>query len=83
MRLVKKNIKDIVYKREHVLGKVQTIVTEFVKSDMECAEIVDHHCKTAWVAAGCVNKAIKTLKINGVKAVSRDGHCYILREDKK
>lgn len=87
MRLVKKDIKsvkDIEYGK-HIPGKVQAIVTEFVESDMECAEIVDHDCKNAWIAAGCANKAIKSLKIKGVIAVSRKGHCYIIRikEDKR
>lgn len=82
MRLVKKNIKSVEYGK-HIPGKVQAIVNEFVESDMECAEIVDHDCKNGWIVTGCVNKAIKALKINGVKAVSRDGHCYIFREDKR
>lgn len=82
MRLVKKNINSIEHCK-HVPGKIQAIVTEFVESDMDCAEVVDHDCKNGLIATGCVNKAIKALKINSVKAVSRDGHCYIFREDKK
>ncbi len=84
MRLVKKNIKSVEYGK-HKPGKVQAIVNEFVESDMECAEIVDHDCKNAWIAAGCVNKAIKSLKVKGVRAISRKEHCYIVRvkEDKK
>ena len=79
MRLVKsdiRKIKKVNYSRTNNFE----ILEEFVESDMDCAEVKDFTQISAWSCASSLNASIKRFNIGGIKAISREGKCYLIKK---
>lgn len=79
MKLVKsdiRKIKKVNYSRTNNLE----ILGEFVESDMDCAEVKDFIHKSAMSCASALNASIKRFNIGGIKAISREGKCYLIKK---
>lgn len=78
MKFVKCDMSEIgiTYKRTKNL----TILDEFRKSGLECARLEEWDYKDACCGAGSLNKAIKHFKMPGIRAFSRNGQIYLVKE---
>lgn len=56
------------------------ILDEFKKSGLECARLEEWDYKNACCGAGSLNKTIKHFKFAGVRAYSRNGNIYLVKE---
>lgn len=79
MRLVKSDIRKI-EKTNFSRTKNLEILEEFVESDMDCAEVKDFTQITAMSCATSLNNSIKRFNIGGIKAISREGKCYLIKK---
>lgn len=79
MRLVKSDIRKI-KKVNYSKTCNLKILEEFVESDMDCAEIKDFTHKSAIGCAAALNVSMKRFNIGGIKAISRDGKCYLIKK---
>ena len=61
-------------------GKSRRVLDEFVAGGYECVRIDEYGWKNVAVAAAEINKAIAKFGYAGVKAISRRGNLYLLRE---
>lgn len=79
MRFVKCEMSElgITYKRTKNLA----ILDEFKKSGLECARLEEWTYKDACRGAGSLNKAIKHFKFAGIRAFSRNGQIYLVKEN--
>lgn len=78
MRFVKCDLSEIgiTYKKTKNL----TILDEFRKSGLECARLEEWDYKNASCVAGSLNKTIKHFKFAGMKAFSRNGQIYLVKD---
>lgn len=56
------------------------LINEFVESDLDCVKVEEWTHKNAWTAAWSLNETIKRMKKNGIKAISRNGEVFIIKE---
>lgn len=55
------------------------ILEEFIGQEEEVMEVLDWVPKTAAGAAGSLNNSIKTYKMGGIRAISTNGHVYLIK----
>lgn len=55
------------------------ILNEFAESDMTCAAVEEHNCKSAESCASSLNISIKRFKMVGLRAFSRKGKVYLMK----
>lgn len=79
MRFVECDISEL--GRGYKRTKILTILDEFQKSGLECARVEDWEYATASSGAGTLNKAIKNFRFAGMKAFSRNGQIYLVKEN--
>lgn len=79
MRFVKCEMSElgITYKKTKNLA----ILDEFKKSGLECARLEEWDYSTASCGAGSLNKTIKHFKFAGIRAFSRNGQIYLVKEN--
>lgn len=55
------------------------IITNFIKSDYDCVELVDHNWKTPTSAYTSLTKSCQRFDIHGVKVMTRGKRVFLLR----
>jgi hypothetical protein len=58
------------------------IIDEFVDSGLDCVKVEGWTQKYAWRCAWSLNQTIKRLKKSGIRALSRDGEVFLIKETK-
>ncbi len=62
-------------------GKHQALITEFLNSNMDIAEVLEHECRDSNVAAAGLKVCAKRCRFP-VDVFSRDGRVFIVRKHK-
>lgn len=75
----KKKIKNIggYKKTENML-----IVGEFIESGLDCVKVEGWTQKEAYRCAWSLNQSIGRMKKSGIRALSRDGEVFLIKETK-
>ena len=63
------------------MSKNQKLLNEFVESGLDCAQVNGFTTQDATTCAASLNASIKRFKIAGIRAISRKGCVYLVRED--
>ena len=76
MRLIRKTYADI--PQSYRMGAIQSIIKQFMYSDMEAAE-VEHTWSGKTNGASVLKASIKRMKLAGVTAIIRNGKTYLVK----
>ena len=60
--------------------KVKDMLIEFVTSDNDCVEVTDHRYPNALTCRSSIACTIKHLGLRGVKARTRAGRVFLIKE---
>lgn len=61
-------------------GKNQKLIQAFLDSEVDCARVDGWTHKNAFTAANTLNRSVESMGVNTVRAISRGGNVYLLRE---
>lgn len=81
MKLIPMKKSDIPGRNIYGLCKNQQVLNEFVASGHECVRVDGFENKSASAAANAMNNSAKRIGLLNVKAISRAGKLYLLREE--
>lgn len=59
------------------------LLEDFLSSGPTCAEVVEYNTKKSYYCTQSLNNSIKTYKMPGVKAITRDGKVYLVNSLKE
>lgn len=80
MKLTFIDIKDIPKRQGYKNTKILKLLNEFAHSEMTAARVDDHEYKNAVVAAHALNQSEKRFNMTGIKAITRNGIIYLIKE---
>lgn len=79
MKLVKYDINKIENAMGYTKSENLRLLEEFIESGMECAKVEGFNHKTAIHCAISLNASIKRYNLGGIRAISREGVCYLIK----
>lgn len=80
MKLKKCNINEIDHST-YAKSDNMALLEEFLKSDMDCAEVQGYTHKSAIGCTASLNSSIKTYRFHGIKAITRKDKVYLVKTD--
>lgn len=63
------------------ITKINKLLDDFIASGIKVAKLEDWEYSTASGGAGNINRSAKTFGINTVKAITRNGEIFLVRQD--
>ena len=82
MKLVSCNIDEIKGMGFYKKSQNYRILSEFINGGLDCTEVVEYTNRTAGQCATSLNNSIKRYHMGNIRAISRKGKVYLIREEK-
>lgn len=55
------------------------ILEEFISCDCDCCEVTEYLQKTATMVTASLNQSIKTYRMSGIRAITKNGRTYLIK----
>lgn len=78
MKLTPMNRQDIGIGYRHT--KLFALLQEFANSEHDAVRVDNHHYKNMVSAVNTINKSVKRFNMNGIRAASKGGKLYLIKE---
>ena len=83
VKLVKWDVNNVAKPNGFRRTPNQKLIEDFANSAMDCAKVEGFTQKDAMVCAASLNVSIKNMRKSGIRAISRRGEVFLIKEEAK